>query len=560
MSRDLVLISTHDLKLAGSLREAFQEIGYATDLVTPDEELTRDDAVLLVLTGGFEEGDSSLARQARERLRIPVFAVAGRAKLPPAIRPGFEEVFSSDTAPEDIALVGRTIIERARLQRITGIVGRTEAMREVLERVVQIAPVLSTVLITGESGTGKELVARGVHMLSPRKNKPFIAVNVAALSETLLESELFGHEKGAFTGAIDARRGLFELAHGGTIFLDEIGEMPLATQTKLLRVLEQREFYRVGGEKPVKVDVRVIAATNQDLGQLVAIGEFRRDLYYRLNILSIHLPPLRERREDIPLLVEEFVREASQRHGRSFAGISPEAMAVLREYAWPGNVRELRNLVESMVVLSPGRVIRPEDIPEEVRGGRAGTVLPVAIPRAKSADGSSDLRPELEFIFRTLVNLRVDVEELRREFEAYRQQTHIHGIPVHTALPGEAFAATDRPPAAPAAAVAADPEGAVPAGPAVGTSEEAGDADPGKRAEVGPAAVDVEFTSLEERAGAEGDGVIVFQPGMTMEEMERRAIAAALETVGGNRRKAAELLGIGERTLYRKISKYGMDA
>src|SRR5690606_36262205 len=192
-------------------------------------------------------------------------------------------------------------------------------------------------------------------------HKRFIAVNVAALPDPLLDSELFGHEKGAFTGAIDSRRGLFELAHGGTIFLDEIGEMPLATQTKLLRVLEQREFLRVGGEESIKVDVRIIAATNQDLRQLVAIKEFRRDLYYRLNVLSIHLPPLRERRDDIPLLVRAFVREVSEANGRPFPGISPAAMEILRSYAWPGNVRELRNLVESMVVLSPGREIQPAD-------------------------------------------------------------------------------------------------------------------------------------------------------------------------------------------------------
>ena len=185
---------------------------------------------------------------------------------------------------------------------------------------MQIAPVASTVLITGESGTGKELVARGLHALSPRRHKRFIAVNVAALADTLLESELFGHEKGAFTGAIDARRGLFELAHGGTIFLDEIGEMPLATQTKLLRVLEQREFLRVGGEETIRVDVRIIAATNENLRRLVALRELRRDLYYRLNVLSIQLPPLRERREDIPLLVREFVREVSERHEAAVQG------------------------------------------------------------------------------------------------------------------------------------------------------------------------------------------------------------------------------------------------
>ncbi len=317
---DVVLISTHDLERAGALREAFTRAGYGTDLVTATEEVQTTGAVLLVLTGGAERGGGELARQARERLRIPVFAIVAGEHLPPALRPGFDEVFAASTTAADVAAVGRMAIERRRLQRITGIIGETDAMREVLERVVQIAPVSATVLVTGESGTGKELVARGIHGLSPRRHKPFIAVNVAALSETLLESELFGHEKGAFTGAIDSRRGLFELAHGGTIFLDEIGEMPMATQTKLLRVLEQREFHRVGGEKAILVDVRIVAATNQDLRQLLAIGEFRRDLYFRLNVLHIVLPPLRERREDIPLLVEEFVRDASERHDRQLRG------------------------------------------------------------------------------------------------------------------------------------------------------------------------------------------------------------------------------------------------
>src|SRR5690606_4266212 len=194
---------------------------------------------------------------------------------------------------------------------------------------------------------------------------PFIAVNVAALPENLLESELFGHEKGAFTGASSLRKGLFELAHTGTIFLDEIGEMPPATQTKLLRVLEEREFRRVGGEEPLRVDVRVIAATNRNLREQVEVGAFRRDLYHRLNILRIELPPLRERKADIPLLIHGFIRELSREHDRPFRGIEPEALQLLVDYAWPGNVRELRNLVESMVVLAPGRTIRPEDIPSE---------------------------------------------------------------------------------------------------------------------------------------------------------------------------------------------------
>ena len=320
-----VLISTHDLKVAGPLRDAFRDCGYRVELVTPAEDLSAiEEPVLLILTGGLKNESAALqARQARGTGQIPVFGIAreGEQGVQAAARAlDLQEVFSHPPDTREVLLLGRTLIERNRLQEITGITGETDAILEALQRVVQFAPVNATVLVTGESGTGKELVARGVHALSPRRHKSFIAVNVAALSETLLESELFGHEKGAFTGAIDSRRGLFELAQGGTIFLDEIGEMPLSTQTNLLRVLEEREFFRVGGEKSIRVDVRVIAASNQELRHLVEIGGFRRDLYFRLNVLRIELPPLRDRKEDISLLVAEFVEEASARHDRPFRG------------------------------------------------------------------------------------------------------------------------------------------------------------------------------------------------------------------------------------------------
>jgi len=542
---DVVLVSTHDLPRAGALREAFTRAGYGSDLVTPDEKLDREGAVLLVLTGGLEGGGSALARQAREQLQIPVFAIAPGESLLPAQRPGFDEVFAASVTAGDVAAVGRLSIERRRLQRLTGIVGNTDAMREVLERVVQIAPVGATVLVTGESGTGKELVARGLHALSPRRHRPFIAVNVAAISETLLESELFGHEKGAFTGAIDARRGLFELADTGTIFLDEIGEMPLATQTKLLRVLEQREFHRVGGEKPLKVDVRIVTATNQDLRQLVAMGDFRRDLYFRLNVLHIELPALRERRDDIPILVEAFVREASERHDRPFPGISPDAMQILRDYAWPGNVRELRNLVESMVILAPGSTIEAQDIPAEVRGGRGRTLLPAPIPRPVGQGGDGrDLRPELEFVFRTLVDLRVDMDELRRDFETYRRESGL--------TPGSARFAAFAPREIAARVV----------GPSHRLAEEEAEEVPFVEAAERLVSRDTGAATPVVGAAppaADESGVVVFRPGMTMEDLEREAIRAALESVAGNRRKAAEILGIGERTLYRKLARYDME-
>ncbi len=545
---DTVLITTSDLSLAGTLRTGFADEGYRVDLITPEESIANQtDAVLLVLTGDLgDDHVQALASQAHDDLHIPVFGVATQSDhdwRALSLRLGLDEVFLSPVDQGELLLLGRTAIGRRRLQRLTGIVGETDEIRQTLERVVQIAPVNSTVLVTGESGTGKELVARGIHGLSPRKHNPFIAVNVAALTDTLLESELFGHEKGAFTGAIDSRKGLFELADGGTIFLDEIGEMPLATQTKLLRVLETREFLRVGGEKPIKVDVRVIAATNQDLRRLVTIGDFRRDLYYRLNVLRIELPPLRRRRADIPILVDAFVADVSETHDLSFAGISTDAMAILEAYDWPGNVRELRNLVESMVVLAHGRVIKPVDIPAEVRSpGSDGVGLPVPVPTA-TADASADLaaiRPELEFIFRTLVDLRVDMDELKREFEAYRREGHPSGDIAETV----AFRSLPRSPEA-------LPSEEVPVAEVV----EAG-ASPRPLSPLPERAASI-FAVPPAREGS--DGVVVYRPGMTMEEMEREAILAALDEVGGNRRKAAERLGIGERTLYRKIKKFGLE-
>ncbi len=567
----MILVSTHDLPRAGALRTLFEQAGFEVDLVTPREAIDeREGVLLLVVTGGMD-GPNALVEQARRALGVPVLAHAETGAIgEPA---GIDEVFAPSTRADEVVLVGGRLAERTRLQELTGIIGETDAMREVLERVVQIAPVSSTVLVTGESGTGKELVARGLHLLSPRRHKPFIAVNVAALPDTLLESELFGHEKGAFTGAIDARKGLFELADGGTIFLDEIGEMPLSTQTKLLRVLEQREFLRVGGERPIRVDVRIVTATNQELRQLVALRDFRKDLYYRLNVLHIELPPLRERPADIPLLVKAFSTEVSERLGRPFSGISDEAMDILQAHIWPGNVRELRNLVESMVVMASGQRIQPRDIPAEIRSGGAARsgLLPATIPRAGSEVEGPSFRPQLEFVFRTLVDMRVDLDDLRRDFEAWRGTTHGAGA----ASGGELGFISDRhPPTLPQLprvwdddpgihldpAIDVDPEGRVqwsgeidgPAGAAGGSSPPDGATGGsvgslGRAGQPGPV------------AGGLDDGVVVYRPGMTMEDLEREAIRAALEAVGGNRRKAAELLEIGERTLYRKIKKFELD-
>ena len=247
------------------------------------------------------------------------------------------------------------------------IIGKSPAIEQVFDTIRQVAPSRATVMIEGESGTGKELVAHALHQLSPRLHGPYVAVHCAALSETLLESELFGHEKGAFTGATARRQGRFERADGGSLFLDEIGEIDPVIQVKLLRVLEERSFERIGGQAPINVDVRLITATNRNLQQLVSDGSFREDLYYRLNVVRINLPPLRSRIDDIPLLALHFMKEFARENNKDISGITPDAMDILLSYRWPGNVRELRNRLENMVVLCRGDKLTLRDIPSDLR-------------------------------------------------------------------------------------------------------------------------------------------------------------------------------------------------
>ncbi|MFP5221710.1 MAG: sigma-54-dependent transcriptional regulator [Acidobacteriota bacterium] len=247
------------------------------------------------------------------------------------------------------------------------VIGRSKAMGQVLELVDRAAPSRSTVLIMGESGTGKELIAKAIHYASPRKDQPFVTVNCMALSPGVLESELFGHEKGSFTGAVAKRRGRFEMAHGGTLLLDEIGELSHDLQVKLLRVLQERTFERVGGTEPVEVDIRIVAATNKNLQDCVAAGTFREDLFYRLNVVRIDMPALRERREDVPLLASHFLRKYAAENEKSVQGFTTEAMDALTGYEWPGNVRQLQNVVERCVVLASGELIGVDDLPAELR-------------------------------------------------------------------------------------------------------------------------------------------------------------------------------------------------
>ena len=499
---DRVLITADDLEPAVRINAALEAAGFRTALATSLDdvkaELRRREPPpdCLVLTGGLHEpAAASLLAAARERSISTLGLVESTEPDAKGVARslGLTAHLAKPSDPAEVVATVRRLIERRRLQARTGIVGESPSIQEVLVKIEQMAPVTSTVLIEGESGTGKELVARAIHDLSPRRGQPFITVNCAALPETLLESELFGHEKGAFTGAAERRLGRFELSDGGSIFLDEVGEMPLATQVKLLRVLEDRSFFRVGGTQPIKVDVRVIAATNKPVKESVAVGQFRDDLYYRLNVLSIYLPPLRERRADIPILVRRFIAEFAKAHDRTFRGITPEALQILVDADWPGNVRQLRNLIESMVVLAPEGEIRATDIPREIREGGRARSLPVLVP-----GGARDLGgKELEFIFRSLVELKLQVEELRRRLEERPVPQRVEVIEV---------------------------------GPGAGVGEPE------------PA----------------GDSAVIYRSGMTMADVERAAIQAALQDTNGNRRKAAELLGIGERTLYRKLKEYAL--
>lgn len=327
-----------------------------------------------------------------------------------AINQGAYDYLAKPFRREEVALVVQRSLDHARLRKenaqcpdelqertvLTGLVGSSPAMLEVYKLVARVAQGKSTVLLEGESGTGKELVARAIHGHSGRRERPFVPVNCGALPDHLLESEMFGHEKGAFTGAVGVKYGLFETADGGTLFLDEIGELGQALQVKLLRVMQDQEIRRVGGTNSMKVDVRLIAATNRDLSVMVKEGKFREDLYYRLNVVRIRLPSLRERREDIPMLADHFLQKYAPVSEQPVRGFSAEARACLDAYRWPGNVRELENAVERAVSLSQGPVILPDDLPESVRSGQSAPPSFAAPPRTEDPSESLLTLEEVE--------------------------------------------------------------------------------------------------------------------------------------------------------------------
>ena len=405
-------IDGHACRLAHSGREGLERMGeetfdaVLTDLVMHDVDgievlrqarTLQPEAVVLLITGhgSIETAVDAMRLGATDYLAKPVRIAELRTRLARAIEAG---------------ALRRTNLElRRQIDKrfgFEGIIGHSPAMQRVFDVLGQVSATNATVLVLGESGTGKELVARAIHENSPRKNRRFVAVNCAALSEGLIESELFGHVKGAFTGAVSSKEGRMVYADGGTLFLDEVGDMPLATQAKLLRVLENREVQPVGGNQLQKIDVRLVAATNRDLREMVKAGEFREDLLFRLQVVALELPPLRERAGDVPLLVDHFIHEFAEQHGREVRGISPEARTALVRYDWPGNVRELRNAIENMVLLARADVLGLEDVPDTVQAGE----------RATSSAGGYDLAGRsLDEVERDLIAVNLKLAEGNRE-------------------------------------------------------------------------------------------------------------------------------------------------
>ncbi len=377
------------------------------------------------------------------------------------------------------------------LKARSGIIGRSAGLEELLESVLLVGPTEVPILIQGESGTGKDLIAHAIHATSSRRERPFEAINCGSLAEGVLESELFGHEKGSFTGAVARRAGLFERANTGTVFLDEVGDMSPNMQVRLLRVLESGEVMRVGGVAGFRVNVRVVAATNRNLAESVRDGHFRQDLYYRLKGVNLYLPPLRERRDDIPILVQHFIAQANRTHHKSVRGVEPDAMRRLVEHSWPGNIRELRNVAETLVVLSPGpritRALTDAHLTDSAPAGSA-TLLPMALGRSRDD-------AEREMLYGAILALHRDVREILRVLR----------------------------------------EGAVGAA--------------GLAREAGP------FESMREVRAESGPAP---DRSLSLNQLERAAVREALNRSAGNRRKAADYLGISERTLYRKIKEYGL--
>jgi len=403
MDKKIILIVEDDSSVGESLRLLLKKKGYTILLAQNGKEghnVFRQEAVDLVITDVvMPKMDGIQLLEAVKSLRpetevIVISAQGTIEKAVQAMKLGAFDFIEKPINPRVISLLVERALEkqtlilqnrdlRSKLEdkfHFKNIIGRSEKMVKIFELIDHIAPYDSSVLIIGESGTGKELIANAIHYRSPRASMPFIKVSCASLSEGIIESELFGHEKGAFTGAITSRKGRFEAAHQGTLFLDEVEDIPPATQIKLLRVLQESEFERVGGNKTIKVNIRIIATSNRDLQEAVRKGAFREDLYYRLNVVNIKLPALRDRREDIPFLVNFFIEKFNQKYRMKVKGISQRAMNLLMDYQWNGNVRELENTIESILVINSPEVLDLQHLPQEIREYKEGPeVIPIKI-------------------------------------------------------------------------------------------------------------------------------------------------------------------------------------
>ena len=404
-----ILIIDDEKNIREGLGAALEMEGYKIALASDGkaglERLVKGDIDLVITDLRMPEvsGEHVLAKVTTENPGVPVIVLTGHGSIDSAVDAMRNGAYDFLTKPLNLdqlvlivkrALQGRELVlKHKELQEelnsrksFESIIGKSAEMQKIFEIVRKAAGSKASVLITGESGVGKELIANALHNLSPRRDNSLIKVHCAALSENLLESELFGHEKGAFTGATSLKRGRFELANGGTIFLDEIGEIDQNVQIKILRVLQDKRFERVGGEETLEVDVRVIAATNRDLEAEIAAGRFREDLYYRLNVVHIHVPPLRDRRDDIPLLITAFLQEFAKENGKTIEGIDSRARSALYKFDWPGNIRQLRNCLESAVVMSSGPIIKLEDLPPSIAGSSQTDIIevPAGIPMAEA--------------------------------------------------------------------------------------------------------------------------------------------------------------------------------
>ena len=418
----------------------------------------RPDVVLSDLAMPQTDGLWLLRALKEDMPDCPVVFLTGRATIDAAVEAIKEGAYDFIEKPLDPArlkvCIDRALEKKETLREVQGLrrrlkqlgatdfIGQSTSMRRVFELIEKVAPSRAPVTITGESGTGKEMVARSIHNLSPRRDRPFIAVNCASIPPTLIESEIFGHERGAFTGANQRRHGVFELAHGGSLFLDEVGEIPVELQAKLLRVLEEGRLRRVGGKAEIEVDVRLISATNRDFKVEIKNVRFREDLYFRLNVFQISLPPLRERRDDIPILIQLFIEKFNAESGKRVTGMHPDALELLKDYEWPGNIRELRNAVERAVILCDGELIEQDHLPPDL-GGKGPERQTFRVPYGLPLD-----LVEKEYILgslkrnqgnkaRTAEILGVSEKTLYNKLNRYASEAQAHDLPAAASSPGE---------------------------------------------------------------------------------------------------------------------------